>query len=215
VRDIDLLKIWAEWLGIICKEVRSLLVARELFWEIQAIIAANPKVQTHGLFNNWMATNYAVATAVGIRRQLDTDRRSVSFERLLREIEKMTTSGPSVLSRESFLENYRPELRPAGDAEFNRLVGPNAKQVEPLAVRRDLELLMAATEKVKHYVNKRIAHRDEGVEPAPNLGDLDDSLNALKSLVDKYCRLVTGSGPSLDVLLDPEWKSILRVPWIP
>ena len=160
-----------------------------------------------------MATNYAVAMAVGIRRQRDLDRRSVSLERLLREIEEKTNSHPRVLSRESFLKNYAPELQATGDAEFDRLIGARATHVDPASVRRDLDSLIAATEKVKHYVNKRIAHRDEKLEPKARFGDIDESLDALERLVDKYCRLVTGGATRLNPTLPSGWKRIFHIQW--
>jgi hypothetical protein len=62
VEDLELLKKWGEWLRAISIDVRSLLLSRQIFWGIQAIVGANAKLQEQpGLFTRWIATNCVVA----------------------------------------------------------------------------------------------------------------------------------------------------------
>jgi hypothetical protein len=61
------LRRWISQLRVIGDEVRSLLLGSQVFWEVQKILGENPKALSHRLFNDWLTTNYAVATAAGIR----------------------------------------------------------------------------------------------------------------------------------------------------
>ena len=124
-------------------DVRSLLLSRQIFWEIQKIVSANAKLQEQpGLFNRWLATNYVVAATVGIRRQLDRDPRSVSIVRLLTEVEAALEERPDILSRANFAKNYRPELREAAERQYDKLVGAGEQRVDAAFVGLDLESLL-------------------------------------------------------------------------
>lgn len=215
MNDLEIISGWINDLRTIGDDVRSLRLGSRVFWVIQEIIGANRRTQAHGLFNHWMATNYAVATAIGIRRQLDSDRRSVSLARLLSAVAGTLCKRPALLSRAGFIRNYRRELRIVGDAEFDRLVGQSASRVEPSFVCRDLQRLQIETESVRRSANKRAAHWDRRAVPKSKLGELDKSLDLLVELVDKYARLMNGTSSSVEVgPLPPDWKRIFKVSWI-
>lgn len=207
------LRRWILELRIIRDAVRSLLLGAEIFWEVQKILAANPRALSHRLFNDWIATNHGIATAVGIRRQLDKDSRSVSLKKLLIEIEATLHTSPELLSRANFLRHFRPELESRADAQFSELVGANTTRVESAYVERDIKRLNEVTEKMERYVNKRIAHRDAQEIERRKLGELDECLGLLEEIVDRYTRLLTGSGSSVTPELPPDWKSVFKVAW--
>jgi len=212
----DGLKNWIDQLKVIREEVRSLLLGAKIFWEVQNILAANPRALSHRLFNDWIMTNHNVATAVGIRRQLDKDSRSVSLKKLLIEIEATLRRSPDLLSRSDFLLNFWPgEHRSHGDAQFSKLVGDHATRVEPAYVRQDIERLTEVTEKIEHYVNKRIAHRDAQEIERRKLGELDKCLGLLEEIVDRYACLLNGEETSVSPELLPVWKSVFKVAWDP
>jgi hypothetical protein len=208
------MKKWGEWLRDIHADVRSLLMSRQIFWEIQKIVDANAKLQEQpGLFNQWLATNYVVAATVGIRRQLDRDSRSVSLVRLLTEVAVTIEERPDILSRANFVKNYRPET---AERDYDKLVGAEQQRVDVTFVHCDLDRFCAAadTETVREFVNKRAAHWDEAADPKVKLGEVDTALDILSGLVDKYTRLLTGSGSPLEPKLPAGWKKILMMPWI-
>jgi len=209
-----LLTKWIRQLRIITAEVRSLLLSSKIFWETQKILEANPEALCHGLFNHWMATNYAVATAIGIRRQTDMDRRSVSLRRFLDHIKAELASRLDLLSRKSFVANYRPEFGSVDHREFDRLVGVKKSWVEAAYVHRDIDKVDTVTAGVKHFANRRIAHRDaRGIEKR-KLGELDDCLAAFAEVIERYTRILTGSGSGFLPTLPPEWKCVFRTAWI-
>jgi hypothetical protein len=218
VEDIELLKKWSEWLRAVRVDVRSLLLSRQIFWEIQRIVDANAKLQEQpGLFNRWLATNYVVAATVGIRRQRDPDSRSVSLVRSLTEVVLTLKERPDILSRANFVKNYRPELRAAAESHYDELVGVGELRVDVAFVRSDLDRFCAAaaTETIRSFVNKRAAHWDEVADnPKVTLGEVDTALDILSGLVDKYSRLLTGSGGTVEPELSSDWKGVFTMPWI-
>lgn len=213
-RERLLLTKWISELRIIHAEVRSLLLSSKIFWEVQKILEANPEALCHRLFNDWMATNYAVATAIGIRRQIDVDSRSVSMKGLLLHVKAELACRSDLLSRENFIANYRPELASVADSEFDRLVGGTESRVEVPYIQRDLDKLDTVTAGVKHFANKRIAHRDaKGIEKR-KLGELDDCLEVLAEMVDRYARIMAGSGSDVLPDLPSDWKCVFETAWI-
>ena len=162
-----------------------------------------------------MATNYATATAIGIRRQLDPDPRSVSLASLLSMITETICQRPKILSRAEFIKNYRLQLRFAAEKQFDRLVGKGADRVNCSQVRRDAQKLRNDTVAVRRFANKRAAHWDRRTVPKSTLGELDNALTLVVELVNKYSMILTGNHASLDVALTPEWTEVFEVPWIP
>lgn len=211
MEDLELLKKWIEWFRAIRADVRSLLLSRQIFWEIQRIIGANAKLQEQPpLFNRWLATNYVVAATAGIRRQLDRDSRSVSLVRSLTDVEVTLEERPCILSRANFVKNYRPELRETAERDYDELVGAGEQCVDVAFVRYDLDRFCAAAETVREFVNKRVAHWDEVADPKVLLGEVDTALDILSRLVDKYTRLFTGLGSSVEPNLPPAGQRFSR-----
>ena len=95
-------------------------------------------------------------------------------------------------------------------------MGNGVQRVDAALVHGDLESFSkaASAETIKFFVNKRAAHWDEKVDPRVRLGDVDEALNILQELVDKYTRLLTGSGSAVGPALSPDWKAIFKIPWI-
>ena len=215
VSDFQIIHKWCTDLVVIGRNVRSLRLSSRVFWETQRVIEANPRTQTHGLFNHWIATNYATATAIGIRRQLDLDPRSVSLASLLSMIAETICQRPKILSRAEFIKNYRPHLRFVAEKQFDRLVGKGADRVSCGQVRCDAQKLRNDTEAVRRFANKRAAHWDRRAVPKSTLGELDKALTLVVELVNKYSMILTGNHASLDVALTPEWTEVFEVPWIP
>lgn len=202
---------WREWFQTIFEDVQGALINRTIFQEVRAMIDANPKIQKHSSFYEWMANVYADSGSMAVRRQLDPDTRSVSLARLLNDI----AEHPDILSRDRFVALYRPELRGAAHHEFDREVGKGTPYIDPRAVEADLEALRKATADVERYGTKRVAHLDVvGPKNVPTFGELEAAIELLRALLKKYMLLLLAVSYN-----DPEWiydwKAIFREPWLP
>lgn len=219
MKDLALQQKWSEWLVTICDDVRSLVLSRKIFWEIQRIIDANAKLQKQPrLFNRWLAINYGVFATIGIRRQLDCDCRSVSLVRSLTELEIALHKRPDILSRANFVKTYYQSMqREKAEREYDALVGAGAQRLDATFVRCDLDRFRVAadTKAVRDFVNKRVAHWDEVAVPRVTFDEVDAALDMLVDLVEKYRRLLTGPGSSVEPAeLSSDWKRIFTMPWV-
>ena len=88
------------WLEVIKDDVPDLMLDHHVFWEVQAILKANPKVtKASGLFIQWMASSFVQSAAVGVRRQAKGGDDSVSLKRVLDEVRQY----PELISRQFYL----------------------------------------------------------------------------------------------------------------
>ncbi len=86
-----------EWLRKIRADVQDLLLDSHVFWEVQEIIRANPRLSAaRSYFFHWLMAAHIEATVIGIRRQVKNDRQSVSLRRFLEELAQYPRPGGMV-----------------------------------------------------------------------------------------------------------------------
>lgn len=202
------------WLDILSHAVTDLRVDQHIFWEVQGIIRANPKSHTPGDFNRWMGRMYSSAISVAIRRQVDEDPRSVSFIRFLQEFKRT----PTVVSRDRYVGFFRKAGLPdwLANRDFDKHVGAGRSFVSPAAIKGEVKELKLKTEPLRKYVNKRIAHHDEGeFTDFPKFQDIDGAIDYLEVLLKRYILLLRGDG-LVQVLpyWQYDWKAVFCHPWI-
>lgn len=206
---------WNGWLETIKKDTINLFINRHIFWEVQKIIEANPKIHLPSTFYRWMGSMYAVYMSIGLRRQADKDSRAISFYRLLKEIE----SQAGVVSRERYIalcqdKGLRTEV---ADREFDRLAGIGRPHIDPSMVNEDRAQLIEQTKDMKNYVDKRVAHYDrQRPTSLPTYADVDECLNFVETLLIKYLAVLRAeSYQTIDPVWQYDWKEIFRHAWIP
>lgn len=203
-----------DWLDVLKAEVQGLTINRYIFWEVQEIIRENEEIHIGSSFYEWMGSAYASSMAVGIRRQVDEDRDSISFVTFLRKIEAC----PRIVSREAYTELFAKGDYPPGWAEscFDHLTAKRCPHVDPTWVAEEIQTLMRRTDHVRRYVNRRVAHRDRrDFRPIPKFQDIDLAVNYLDHLTVRYLNLFRGN--SMTTVLPTwqyDWKKIFRHPWI-
>lgn len=207
---------WRSWLPNMMPDLSDLLGKKEIFWELQDIAKQNPAILKPGAFFDWMCRNYLTSVAVGVRSFGDLDRRSHSLGRLLYEI----IERPRSISRSSHVSLYRgmPEGRYYGNRTFDQIAGTNRPYLMSRIVRRDLRDLEDALERIRLYVNKRVAHRtgSGAFRKPPTLNQLDKALESIDELYCKYNLLLTASGlTTCFATRQYNWRSVLYEPWIP
>jgi hypothetical protein len=210
-----LFTMWNRWLVIIKKDVTSLSMSRHIFWAVQEMIEANPKIQLASTFYKWMGSAYGVSQSIGLRRQIDPRRDTISFRRLLEEIARQ----PAVISRKRYVALYRnPVLREeVADQHFDRFAGVGKPHINRAMVRKDCDQLVKKVEGMKDHVDKRIAHyAQQGPTRPQTYGDIDDCLDLVEALLIKYLEVLRAEA-HLEILptWQYDWKQIFRHPWIP
>lgn len=216
-----LIRRWKRWLKTINNDIVSLNHQRHIFREIAESFRTKLALQTDATVWNWLAGNYATTTAVGVRRQIDRRKDVISLERLLTEI----AENPAVLTRSWFERQYvrgKPPLQRASyqkmaERDFQRFAGRSAKQISARMVVADRAKLRKTAARLRHYVNKRVAHRARsGYRGPATFADLNAAVDELASLLQKYSLLLNQAGMiSVEPVIQGDWEAVLRVPWKP
>jgi hypothetical protein len=210
----DLYLKWSKWIDVLDTEILNLHTQRHIFQEVQNILRANPKMQSPDDFNFWLAVWYASAMSVAVRKQADNDKDSISYQRLLEGIK----ANPTVISRERFKKNFVNGWNYSeADANegFDQLIGSGRQYIDPTIVDREINELGTKTDKLSHYVNKRIAHHDKKDFTAiPRFSDLHEAIDYLGTLHKKYYMVFRCFSTDLLTVWQYDWKSVFLYPWI-
>jgi len=229
--DDDTLKTWREWLVQIEEDIEQLYEFRRIYKDTREIISKNPAVQAPSLYHDFVDSCYVAYAVMAIRRQARCRKDSVSLVRLLKEIEKR----PCIMSRQRFVAMYPegPARNWLAGPDYDRFSDKDGNQVssevvrqdrhklgdnDELGSRQDRERLGSAYDRVIMLANKRVAHLDytEPIDPVPTYADLDDAINALGSVFNKYSVLLTGTSfLKIEPTIVVDWTTIFQVPWLP
>lgn len=207
---------WILMLKQIEDSISKLLGNRFFFREFMSIVEANSQLPENNYFIIWIWENYLYNAAIGVRRFVDKDPRSISLYLLLMDIKKH----PEILSRERYTALFK-DSGFANDSNyinqgFDKLIGKGKDHIDPEDVAEDIKKLTEKTEVLKTYVNKTLAHLDkEKLEKLPTIKDLDDSLDLIENLVQKYYAIFHAGRVGLLPVPQRPWKNIFKVPWIP
>lgn len=204
---------WIKWLKVIHDDIQSLLVTRNIFWEVQKIIKNNKDIQKPSAFYQYLGDTYVAYATIAIRRQVKSDKQSISFARLLAEI----SDDPVILSRSYYKKLYVGSVvEMFADRHFDEFVGDNKDHISPLMVRNDLERLKLKAKKIEDFADKRIAHHDKKQPRSlPTFSEVDDCINLLDQLYVKYHLVFHASSmTTLMPVYQYDWEKIFRVPWL-
>lgn len=181
----------ADLIRDIREEVIGLLFNRHVFRTHQEIVRLNPRLQGVPCitFARWAQVVYAQAAAVGIRRLAgqDPEQGDVNLVGLL----EMFIREPKGLW-DCFVRYYR------GDAtrvrhEILRKEGTLPTGWETLACKRllgeDRKVVISAAQKAVHFASKRVAHSVPHVTVSTTFSDLDDAIDTLRQITEKYTKL--------------------------
>jgi hypothetical protein len=204
---------WCAWLKDIDADLTDVAMARMVWRKMNEIVGKHPSMPDSLLFDV-QARNYAAAQTVAVRRQVDKNQRSVTMWRLLDEVH----ASPHVLSRDRYVGMFDWGMQHLGDQQFDDWAGKGAAHIDPAMVETDIDALVTATDAIRHYVNKHIAHLDERRARVvlPTFTDLDAAIDMLFELFRKYGVILTGSHRAVMTPVPQyDWLAPWRVPWIP
>jgi RNA polymerase sigma factor (sigma-70 family) len=200
---------WRRQLKEINSDIGNLLLSRHIFRETQEELTRR-QVWGRGLFAKWIRVNYASSALLGIRRQLDVDSKAVSLANLLCDLIR----NPAVLTRPVFLgfwlqghfmretKRSRGSSRqvqliilnefalPAWNQSFDRFAGPDRVLLDKALLGRDLKLLRSTCTELERFATKRLAHFDSQAPGRPTYLKIDQALDVIDSLLEKYNNLL-------------------------
>ena len=205
---------WERWLEIIRKEVMDLVRSKHIFWQLGDIVKNNPEIQKPNSFYKFVGETYFAYAVMGIRRQIKPHRDSISIVGLLKEIVEM----PCILSRERFVGLYESNAQYEANHDFAQFARADADYIDIALVQQDLGKLEKLGSAVEHLADRRIAHYDKrpAVKQVPSFGELNECIDYLADLTERYWLLFTAKTIALLVMpIVDNWEEIFRQPWIP
>lgn len=102
---------------------------------------------------------------------------------------------------------------------FDKLVGAGKAHLEKALIQRDIEQLIEKSRRFEEFANHYVAHHSLNEMPSdkPTFADLNDYIDFVVGLLEKYYLLITGNRmPTLDKdeSFEPDWKDIFTFAWI-
>jgi hypothetical protein len=181
----------ADLLSNIREEVIGLLFNRYVFRTHQEIVRLNSRLQgrPRSIFSEWAHVVYAQAAAAGVRRLAgqDPEEGDVNLVGLL----ELLIRDPSGLW-ECFLQHF-----PEDAARARRILekeGSLPVDWEASACKRllgeDRRALISAAQEAVHFASKRVAHSVPDVPVTTTFNDLDQAIDTVKGIAEKYTRLL-------------------------
>lgn len=206
------LKKWIKWLEIIHHEIYQLVLYKDIFWSVQDLIKKNKKIQKPSSFYRYLGDTYISYILMGIRRQIKTDKQSISFARLLSEL----ASDPKRLSRKYYKSLYKGSaIEEFADKHFDRFCDTNPDFISSKMVDDDLNHLKTVVLKCEEFADRRIAHRDKrDPEKLPKYDEVDKCVDILDKLYVKYHLIFhAASMNSMMPTYQYDWQEIFDEPW--
>ena len=210
----------AKWRSWIEEPIRNDIIDmhfKRLIWrEVNQMMKDNPEVgDLPSAFWDFHHDNYAVALAIAVRRQADTNPGTCALARLIKEMRDKS----DLLTREYFVGLWdrtdEIDVQHANRA-FDQLAGEGAEHLDPAVAKRDLEALQVAARKVRLYVDQHVAHdQAEPTAALPTYEELHAAVDTIGEIFKRYTVVLTaGEYFALEPYIQDDWKAIFRTAWL-
>ena len=199
------------------KHITSAFKSRKIFRDTTEMLQKHPTLSTSpdaAYWYEWFRTLYAHYIVMAVRRELDRGADAPNIYRLLMAVARR----PQVLSRarykaffkDSPLREFGVDL---GEEQFTEMAG-RSDFIDPKIVRQDIDEVEKQSKLVVLYANKIVAHRTpQSVQTT--LKHVNDSLEAIEKVLQKYYVLLTGKGlMGAEPSIINNWQAAFTVPWI-
>jgi hypothetical protein len=193
-------------------DVSDLMWDRKMYGEFCEIIKNNTAIDKENAFYDFVKSGYISHLVLGIGRQTDEGKKTLSLRHLLERI----NSNPEKVTKKWFAAQYKTLGEGWGEADFEKKFG-TLDFVDPTIVQADIESLVSCTEEIRKYRDKRIAHRDKGkIVFDLSFKALDKAIETIEALGIKYYLLLHQAG--IDGLLPTDtrddYREIFYEPWM-
>ncbi len=222
------------WLEAIHKEVIQLHLRRKIRYEFLALLAAHETDagrQPDTIFAATFNRMYVDSTVMAIRRQADSNPRTLSLYCLLKQLKQYCEQ----FTREAYVERWLRKLGLDLNSDNDRIRdeatyhlqqanhsfdqftdNPGASHLEDSGLATDQKELRKKTKKIKTYANKQVAHHDR-IPPneIPTYGEVDAAIDCLGELLQKYNLLLDQSQLfEVTPYIQGDWKAPFRRPLV-
>jgi hypothetical protein len=220
---------WCGWISSIRENVADLYFNRAVFQRLLQLGQDHPTRATvtgelitisANAFWHYLHRTYIDYAAAAVRRQSRKHKDSISLLGLLHDVAGHT----SLITRADFLlaealpyaDGRDPRKEPNGF--FDRFATPDAATIDAAFVRDDIGALEVAARDITMYADRAVAHLDKrGSEALADLEAIDDPVEVIGRLLQKYGRLIAHQGDDLHrppvVVIEANLRTLFSQPW--
>ncbi len=206
---------WERWLVAIYDEIVHLADSRQVYTETSKVILSNDALPKDNDFFVFLQEWYVHSIVMDLRRQLKTDSDSISLAGFLKDI----AGASHLLSRDRFVNMVNKDGREEQlcNEAFDKYAGEGEDYISSQRVEEDLRKFQDLSDKCEAYADRLIAHHDKrGLSVVPSYQELNDALDFMNELLQKYFCLIRGNTlQSVTPVILNNWKTIFNVPWLP
>lgn len=201
------------WIEEVNNQVSDLLIDQYIFTSVGEIVQDNAELrQMQSHFFQWMISSYVESAALSIRRQVEK-KDAISIGRILDEL----TRFPQVMTLNDHASLYDNDRngRYFARETYSHFARDGRMELDVDLLLADASLLSSKCRLIKHYADRRIAHYDSrGVKmQTPTFKDLDESIDCIKTLSEKYYLLIEAVSTDLMPVFQYDWTQVFNVPW--
>ena len=225
---------WQKWqknLERINDELLLIDHSRKIFLKVWDVINQNSELKKHlnGVYLNWLRHNYCVKLGMGIRRlvdPVDPKKNVSSMYSFLRDIKiKKYTQQINVDNLAQYFAHSRPNTSEGYSTHcyglalkaYKKAFGSHRKKLLLRDLKKDIDLALIETKKIKDYVDKNWAHTDKNKDrfETPKVLKAHDCLDTLIKIYTRYSLLIGGHEfkPYPESVLT-DWDEPLRILWV-
>ena len=209
---IDLNNVWTQWI-----HTKALMTALE----------QSPRASQHHeafYLRTFIFQAILDQIVIGVRRQVDEDRRSHSLVNFLASLMKH----PDVYSLDECVATFLERAERCGFEEpirsnyeqqarglYEWVADATGNAFDQKSIRKDMKLARKLCANMEAIANKHVAHNDrDKPQYQLTLMELENVINVLRILIRKYARLFDGGGDGAGEPNMEEMLSLYRFAWL-
>lgn len=203
-----------EWLEYLKREIGEILLRRHIHDEFHAMLGAQQHCDT--TFWSHYHRMYVETQIMAIRRLSDTNYRTMSFVRFLREIR----ANCQLVSRDAYVArwiesvDHPPEVsyRMANNQYDDFTSNAGDDEISSEELEKDETRLTGLSERLRRFADQYVAHFDrDRVEVEATYDDLDSAIDELCQLLKHYHLLVNqGALMNCQPVIQGDWAAPFR-----
>lgn len=203
---------WCSDMHVIEGEILQLAHVDDVFWQVQAIIQANPAIPDSEVAAEWFGRMYVSTVSAGLRRLVDRTKGSVSLTRLLDDMSRHCT----VLTRERYVAINRSVSEADASEWFVELAGTDLGHIPRKRILELAARLSDAFESTGRFANEYVAHHSADQSASVTFGETRRAL-VEAYLVLGWCSRVLESVVHSNAVpaIQTDWLQAFTVPWLP
>jgi hypothetical protein len=172
---------WVQWLEKIESDVYTMVNNQQIYKYFFSVVNANIEhimANEGSLFCDFVRQCYGVQAAMGIRRHIKGDGRSISLMRLLKQMKQCA----SQFTYDFYLKYY-PVINGEEVQKFKfQEFSDDGKIISEHKIDNDIQELEKIAPKVPDLVDRIIAHLDKrGLKGQVTYNDIEESINILNN----------------------------------